>query len=791
MNRFADKEYYRKPKDYRFVSGTETKYNHIEAFEKVTGAAKYAGDYMAPDMYTAKVKKSPYPRAKIISIDTSKAEALPGVKCVLTGRDLPERMVQANIEEVLCRRMVRMIDDPVAAVCAVDEATAQAAVDLIEVVYEELPAVFEPEEAMKPGAIDVQGFGKDDGNISLTCHQVGGNDGKTVDDEFAKAAYISHRDFRTHRIQHAPIEPHASYATYDPQKELFTVVQSTTMAFADQKRLATFFGMEESHFHIIRPYVGGAFGVKSNTPFSMYLACEFARRTLHPVRFVLTREEEFTTMHGRHPFLIHIDTAFDKDGRILAKKTDQILHGGAYPISGAAVNLSALWCTFPYKIEAVDFLSRRAFTNTSPNGAMRGYTACQVEFGGDLDIQYTAEEMGIDPIEMRLRNAMEPGYKAPNGTEITSCSFKETLRDVAEYMRWSERKDSMPAGQGIGFSGTAFVSGTAQAIFKTPSQVQTNATVRVDWNGVVSLYSNCHDNGQGADTVMTMIVAEELGLDMNEVHLVQPSTFHAGYDSGAYGSRVTFLGGNAVRNAAVDVKRKLLEYVACKWDTDPHLLDIVDHTIINRDVSMGKGDLVMTWKDAVYGYMAAHGGDELIGIGSYFHRTHPNQFSGAKSNYAPSYCFSSSACELEVDMETGLLDIKDFFFAHDCGQALNKRAVEGQLEGSIYSGLGYTIYEELKLKNGKMLNSNFRDYRMMTALDMPPIHTKFDYAPDPDGPFGAKECGEGTTAPIAPAVANAIHHATGLLITELPLDPEHVWRMLRDQGKIKTGKEAL
>jgi CO/xanthine dehydrogenase Mo-binding subunit len=278
---------------------------------------------------------------------------------------------------------------------------------------------------------------------------------------------------------------------------------------------------------------------------------------------------------------------------------------------------------------------------------------------------------------------------------------------------------------------------------------------------------------------------------MKEIKLVQPSTFNAGYDSGAYGSRVTFLGGNAVRHAAVDVKRKLLGYAGAKWDTEPHLLDIIDHKIINCDVELGKGDLEMSWKEAVTGYMSTHGGDELVGIGSYYHRTNPKQFEGTPSNYAPSYVFSTGACHLYVDMETGCLDIDEFFFAHDCGQALNPRAVEGQLEGSIYSGLGYTIYEELKLKNGKMLNPNFRDYRMMTALDMPPIVTKYDYPPDSEGPFGAKECGEGTTAPIAPAIANAIHMATGLYVSELPLDPENVWRMLKDQGKIKTGKDAL
>lgn len=489
-------------------------------------------------------------------------------------------------------------------------------------------------------------------------------------------------------------------------------------------------------------------------------------------------------MHGRHPFLIHIDTAFDKDGRILAKKADQILDGGAYGVSHsqfAAVNLSALWCAFPYKIDAINFRSRRVLTNTAEGGAMRGYTACQVQFAHDLNMQYASEAMGIDPIEFRKRSAMEPGYHSPAGLIVTSCDFKKTLDDAAEFMRWDERKDKLKPGEGIGFAGTAFVSGTASPVLNSPNQVQTNATVRVDLHGVVSLMSNCHDNGQGADTVMTAIVAEELGLDMNEVKLLQPSTFNAGYDSGAYGSRVTFLGGNAVRRAAVDAKRQVLEKVAAKWGVEPHLCDLIDHKVVCRD--LGHESLTMDWKDAVHHAMTVRGGDEIVGIGSYYHRTNNQQFQGKPSNYAPSYVFSTGACHVNVDMETGVVDIDEFFFAHDCGRALNKRAVEAQLEGSIYSGLGYAMYEELKLKDGRMLNPNFRDYRMITALDMPKITTKFDYTPDPEGPFGAKECGEGTTAPIAPAVANAIHMATGIYINELPLDPERIWRMMKEQKK--------
>lgn len=380
MNKFADTNYFRRPEDFRLISSTDSKYTRVDAYEKVTGKAKYAGDFMAPNMLVAKVKHSPIPRGRIVKIDTSKAEALPGVKGILTGKDFPVRITEDI--EILCQKEVRMVGDPVVAVCAVSEEIAEQAVDLIEVEYEKMKPVFDVYEAMADGAPDVQGFGYDNHNFGPCCHQVGTNDGKDIEEEFAKAAYVSHTDFKTHRIQHAPIEPHATYAEYDSEKDEWTVHQSTTMSFGDQFWLAHGFQKDVSHFHIIRPYVGGAFGSKSNWPYSEFIACAFARMTLRPVRFVQTREEEFETMHGRHPFYIHIDTAFDKDGRILAKKADQVLDGGAYGVSHsqfAAVNLSALWCAFPYSTISLHIVAMLKKMGLNPIAVVTGYRAEELE----------------------------------------------------------------------------------------------------------------------------------------------------------------------------------------------------------------------------------------------------------------------------------------------------------------------------------------------------------------------------------------------------------------------------
>jgi len=796
MNKYADKNYFRKPEDYRLVSEKESKYVHVEAYEKVTGRAKYGGDYYSPDMLYGKAKYSAYAHAKVLSIDTSKAEALPGVKCILTGKDFgPIRYgghgkgahMDANVaddsdEQVICLDEACYYGEVVAAVCATTEAIAQKAVDLIEIEYEPLPGCFDPIEAVKEGAPAVRTeLATNMGNCSFTKGTV---KGKNFDEEFENAYYVEVGDYTTHKTVHACIEPHGCYATYDPIKDQYTIYPVTSSSWANLYWLSHVLGVDESHIHVIRPYCGGSFGGKNNCAPHHFCACVMAKRTGRPVRFVLTREEEFVSQHGRHPFVMHIETAFNEEGIIQAKKARYYLDGGAYGKGMVApVKLSALWSAFPYKIDCIDFESKRVYTNKAINGAMRGYTACQVQFANEVAMNRTAEALGIDPLEIRRRNALEPGYRSPAGLVVTSCALKECIDDTQKYMNWPECKKDLKPGEGIGFSTTAFVGGTASPIFETPQQVQTNATVRVNFEGIVSLYSNLHDNGQGADTVAVMIVAEELGLDMNEVKLIQPSTYNAGFDSGAYGSRITFLGGNAVRRAAVEVKKKLLEVIAAKWDADPHTLDLVDHNVICRD--MGREHLSMPWREAVFSYMASIGGDELIGVGSYYHRTNSAQYHGKPSNYAPTYVFSSTAVHLTVDMETGVLDIDDFFFAHDCGQALNPKAVEGQLQGSVYSGIGYSVFEEVKERDGKIINPNFRDYRIPTALDIPHITTKYDYPPDPEGPMGAKECGEGTAAPVGGAIANAITMATGIKIDSLPLDPERIWRMMREQGKIK------
>lgn len=779
MNKDCDKHYFKKPEFYRLTGGNN--YVRIDAEDKVTGHGKYVGDIMFPDMLTGRMVRSPYAYARIKSIDVSEAAKLPGVKCILTAKDFEWKSKVGNGEfaaefadkEVLCSELVKQVGDDVAAVAAVDEETAQRAVDLIKVEYEVLEGVFDPFKAMEDDAPEIQWEGRGIHNIGMKSIMQAGTD---INEEFANAAYVQHRNYKTHRMVHAAMEPHGAVATY--RNGDYTIWMSTQMAYVDQFWYARCLGVSEKHVRVIKPLVGGGFGGKLDSYSFGLCAAKMAELTGRPVRMILTREECFQTTRNRHPIYMHIDTAFAADGKLLAKKCYHVLDGGPYGGSGvAACAQSTLWANFPYKLNSVDFLAHRVYTNSPSSGAMRGYTACQVHYAHDLNMQYAADHLGIDPVEFRKMSAADPGYVAPAGLSITSCAYKEALDTAAKEIGWSERKGHMKDGEGIGFAGTGFVSGTGFAVLEAPNQSSACVQVRLNKRGMVSLYIGSHDIGQGSDTVMTAIVAEELGLEMADVKTFMSDTFLCPWDSGSYGSRVTFLAGNAARRAAVDAKRQLFEVIAPMWGVMPTTLECLERKVISKE----NAELQMPIEDAMFKYMTVKGGDELVGVGSFYHRTDNSQYNGVNTtNYAPAYSFSTGAVHLNLDKETGVLDIDEFVFAHDCGRALNRRAVEGQLEGSIAMGLGYAVYEHNVTKEGRILNPNFRDYRLPTALDMPKMRTFYDFTPDAEGPLGAKEAGEGSAAPVAPAIANAVNMACGIYLTELPLDPEHLWRGMKD-----------
>lgn len=684
-------------------------------------------------MYYCKLVHSPYAHANIVSIDFSEALKVPGVKGVLTGQDFPEGHNLGNPEafkeladkEPLCRKKVRMVGDEVAAVCAISEEIATEAAALVKVEYEPLPPVLDPFESMAPDAPAIHY--PDSSNLSIFTVMKAGDTEKA----FEEADYTDRHYYQTQEMVHAAIEPHGAVAKYENGE--WTVWTTTQGAYVSRYWIAWGLGVPESQVRVIKPMVGDGFGGKLDVFAHELCPCKFAQMTGHPVKCILKRDEVFLCTRTRHPISFEIESAFTKEGKLLAKRCQHILDGGAYGGSGIAANTLSLICaTFPYKVENIDMTARRPYTNHPASGAMRGYSACQVHFAHEIHMDEVANDLHIDPLQLRRQNGITPYYTGPTGLEFTSCQFDEALVKCAEAIDW-EHRDKYPIGSGeaVGLSGSGFMSGTGFPVLVTPHYCSSSTIVRLNREGYAVVFSGANDIGQGCDTVMTMIVAEE-------------------------------------------------------WGCKPSDITMKDHRVFIK----GDAEKNISYNEACFGYEEKNFGRCVAGVGSFAHEGDKDIYVKNVGNYATAYSFSASAAKVKVDMETGAVELQDFVFGHDCGRPLNLRAVEGQIEGSVLLGYGFTCYEECVYnKEGKHMNPSFRDYRFPTALDMPHIKTIICSEADPEGPMGAKEAGEGSTAPVGSAIGNAINYATGLTLRELPITPEKLWRALKEHEK--TGKTCF
>ncbi|MGN0703627.1 MAG: xanthine dehydrogenase family protein molybdopterin-binding subunit [Lentihominibacter sp.] len=776
---------YEEKEDFSIIG---TNYPKVDGEEKVTGKAKYAGDITMPGTLYCRFVRSPYPHARILSVDTSEAAKLPGVKAISTGEDYVNTLGCVEIDQAtadkmpLCTDKVRYIGDEVVAVAAVSERVAQQACDLVKVEYEELPAYFTPQEAMAGTVAIHENVGEQfdaDGSVrerEINVNQYNVIEKGDVDKAFAEAAYTDKHVYQTQRITHGAIEPHACIATYENGE--YTIFTSTQSVYIAQYWLARALGVPEGKVRVIKPRVGGGFGGKLDVYPHEACCCKLAEKTGHPVKMVLSREEVFEATRVRHPITIEIESAFSEDGTLLAKICRHYLNGGAYGGTGKPANaLSILWENLPYRIPNLRMEAWRVYTNTTVGGAMRGYTSCQVHFASDCHMDEAAYDLGIDPVELRMKNVAYPGYRTRSGLKVTSCAMKETLEAASEIIRWDEKKNALDENEGIGFAASGFVSGTGYAVLTQPTNCSNFSMVRLNRNGYATVYSGANDIGQGLDTVLQVVVAEALGLEQDMVKVSSADTTIDPFDTGTLGSRGTFLGCNGAKRAAEDAARILRETAAERLGVSADDMIVKNHRIYVKD----RPETGMDFNDVCWAYEEAHEGKGIVGMGSYAHVDLGDEYDGfTKGNYAPSYSFSTGAARVHVDKETGVVDINDFIFAHDCGRPLNPKSVEGQVEGSVQMGLGYALMEDEKEVNGRIINPGFRDYRFPTAMDMPEITTVFCGEPDKVGPYGAKECGEGSTAPVAPAIVNAVAQATGLRPHQIPVDPENLWRMLRE-----------
>jgi 4-hydroxybenzoyl-CoA reductase alpha subunit len=741
----------------------------VDGPDKVTGSTRYTFDMVLPNMLYGKILRSPHPHAKILSIDTSKAEKLIGIKAVVTGKDTPGRKLgvwrrfpELCDEEILCREKVRYIGDPVAAVAAIDEDTAEEALDLIEVEYELLPPVFDPLEAINEEAPQIH-----DGvelNINVTRHIEWGD----VDEAFKHCDHIREDQFKCPSQAHVCLETHDAVASFDHGGKL-TVWTSTQASYFMQVLLAEALDLREGDVRVIKLPTGGGFGSKFELDSAQFCASVLSMKLRQPVKIVLSREEEFTATKRRTPMYYYTRLGAKKDGTLLAKEVRVITEGGAYTAMGAtALYLTGFFSSFPYKYPNYRCDGYRVYTNTAPTSAMRGFGAPQAVFVGESQLDMLAEDLGIDPIEIRRKNGMTPNYEVPGQAYIQSCGLHQCLDKIEEHIK---KRGELPPNRGIGVAAYGFMSGGIFNWFDTPYAFSA-AIVRINIDGKVDLFTGACEIGQGSDTTLSMICAEELGVKLEDIRIHAADTGICPVDLGAWGSRTTLMNGNAVKMAAADAKRQLLEFAGARLGANiVYDLDIKDrwvHLAERPERGVPYFDIV---KEAIRGKE----GEVIIGRGHYTpHR---------KGMISPAYSFGVQAVEVEVDPETGKYKLINVTTAHESGTVINPIGIEGQLEGAIMMAGGYGLCEDQPMDEGRILNPSIVDYKLIRSLDMPETEILEIDTYEPEGPFGAKEAGEGLTNPTAGAIGNAIYKTVGVRINNLPITPEKVFRALREKEK--------
>lgn len=740
----------------------------LDAMEKAKGQARYTDDLSLAGMLYGKILRSPLPHAKILNVDLSGALKVPGVKGAISGRDIPRKkygiVPMAKDEYALAIDKVRYIGDEVAAVVATSIDAAEEAILKIKVDYEELPAVFDPLEAMKPGAPVIHE--EVSNNVSATIRKEFGN----VEEAFSQADYIFEDTFYSQPVNHAPLEPHAAIAVVDDYGKV-TLWSSTQIPFFLRRNLANALDIPESRVRVIKPRVGGGFGQKIDLYAKDFCAAFFAMKTKKPVKFVYEREEVFVSTRQRHPMYIELKTAMKKNGTILAQRFKAIADGGAYNSTAPLmITLGCFFIMLPYRLENLLYEGHHVYTNKPVGGAMRGHGIPQLRFAVETQLDIIAEKMEIDPLDLRLKNAFHAGEPHPAKLLVQSCGFSETLKKAAEEIGWDEKRGKLPFGRGVGLAGASFPSGVSNM-----SHISSGAVVKIERDGAITLLTGAADIGQGSDTVISQIVAEELGVSLDNIRITAADTEITPLDPGTFGSGVTLRAGNAARMAAKSAKRKLLEAVAERLEANIDDLEIKDERIYVK----GSPEKGMAFLEGIKVYQYSDRPMPIIGRGSYHPPAiEPTTLLRENGNFSPAYSFMTQAAEVEVDTKTGKIKVLKMVTAHDCGRAINPMLVEGQLEGSVVGGMGQALYEEVITDRGQVINPSFLDYGFPTSMEAPQIASIEVETDDPIGPFGAKESGEGTQLAPPPAIINAIYDAIGIRFKSLPVTPEKVLEAL-------------
>lgn len=751
----------------------------VDAMSQTTGQTQYADDLTLPGTLVGRQLRSTQVHAMIAGIDTSRAAALPGVRAVITGADLPITygiLPVSQDETVLAIDRVRHVGEPVAAVAAVDAETAERALSLIDVRYEPLGEVVTLDQALTDDQPLIHGEG-----TGKNVHRSAALEFGDVEEGMAVADHIREDVFFFAGNNHAALETHSALASYDANGKL-TLWSSTQVPHYLHRTMERVLELPAGRLRVIATPSGGGFGGKTD-PFSHELAAaKLSMLAGRPVKITLSREEVFYTHRGRHPVLMWIKTGFQRDGRITAMHFKSFLDGGAYGSYGAATLLyTGALQTTTYRIPNYRFEGVRVFTNKPPCGPKRGHGTPQPRFALECQMDKAAADLGLGPAEIRLQNAVEPFSTTVNHLRITSCALSECITAVTEASDFMAKHTRLPSGRGIGLAVGAYMSGAGLPIYWN-DMPQSEVQVKVDRGGGVTVYSMAADVGQGSTTMLATVVAESLGLEPGDLSMVTADTDLTPVDLGSYSSRVTFMAGNAALEAATRIRVRVLQAVADKLEVDPDdLVAAAGHITV-----LGDPDSGLTWPEAVRLAIAATG--PLVESGSYRAPELAGPYRGAGVGISPAYSYSACVVQLECDADTGMVSVERVWLAHDIGTAINPLLVEGQVEGGVYMGLGEALFEEQAFRGGLHRGPSLLDYKIPTSLEMPPVETILVESVDPEGPFGAKEVGQGPLLPVIPAVANAIHDALGLRIDEVPITPDKIVAAMRDVARGGSGR---
>ena len=754
----------------------------VDAAAKVTGATRFADDLAFPRMLYAKLLRSTQPHARIISIDPSAAARMPGVLAVLTGKDLPIPfgiLPVSQDEHALCVDKVRFIGDPVAAVAATSEETATAALDLITVEYEPLKSFASAEAAAANPEPRIHDYG-DAGNLH-----------KLIDLEFGDAdAGIAAGDlvredlFFFEGSTHLPMEQHAAVAVWSPDGKL-TLWSSTQTPHYVHRALAKVLELPAARIRVIATPNGGGFGGKSD-PFNHEIAvAKLAMLTGRPVKITLTREEVFYCHRGRHPTLMWVRTGVKRDGSITGMHFRSLLDGGAYGSYGvASTYYTGALQTVTYQIPRYHFQGARAFTNKAPCGPKRGHGTPQPRFALEVHIDKIAEQLGLDPGELRRKTLVPPNSLTANYLRVGSMGLGACIDKVVQGSGWATKFRKLPAGRGVGLACSSYISGAGLPIYWN-HMPHSGVQLKCDRGGGVTVFCGSTDIGQGSDSILAYIVAEVLGIDPFDIAVVTADTDLTPVDLGSYSSRVTLMSGNAALQAAERARQVLARHAGKKLEVPPERLAFADGRVFDsQDPARG-----MAFAEAVQAAEAAEG---TVGtVGSYTPPQSAGRYRGAGVGPSPAYSYSACVAQVDVDTETGIVRVPTIWIAHDVGRSINAATVIGQVEGSIYMGLGEALMEEMSYRGNRNVVHkipSLLEYKSPTTLEMCDVITYLVEDPDPNGPFGAKEVGQGPLLPVMPAVANAVYDAVGVRVDEVPITPEKVLKALRRKAKGEDGR---